>query len=146
MSDECLAFERALAGTDREARTALADHAMACPSCREQAVADRSLRALLAGVPRPELPPFFAQQCASRAPLAPSARPLGARDKAILRAYWVLTLVVGATVLARIEWSMATSPILAAWAAMAVATTLAPLLLLARLRGGLPALMRRMLG
>lgn len=109
---------------------------------QEQDAADRALRALFANVPRPELPPFFAQRCANRARRAIPASPLGARQRLILRVYWVLTLAVSAIVLLRTGWSSALTPAAGATAAVTLATVLVPILLLAGLRGGLVALMR----
>ncbi len=109
----------------------------------EQEAADRALRALFAGEPCPELPPFSAARCAARANLQASARPLGAGQRLVMRVYWALTLVVGAAVLARTGWPTALSPIVAAGALVSVAATLVPVLVFARMRGGLFALMRR---
>jgi hypothetical protein len=79
----------------------------------------------------------------------------------VLRAYWILTAVVAAAVSARIVWSLRAGsgggphafdslagipPVIAAGAVVALAAILTPVLLLAHLRGGLLALMRRMLG
>jgi hypothetical protein len=110
---------------------------------REQEVADRALRELFAGRPDPDLPPFFACRCAARAELSPSARPLGARERLIMRTYWALTLVIGGVVLARTDWPAAMSPVVAAGALLSIATTLLPVFLFARMRGGVCALMRR---
>ena len=66
---------------------------------REQETADRALRELFAGRPCPDLPPFFASRCAARAELQPSARPLGARERLVMRTYWALAAVVSGVVL-----------------------------------------------
>ena len=113
---------------------------------REQKIADRALRELFAGRPCPDLPPFFASRCAARAELQPSARPLGARERLLMRTYWVLTLVIAGVVLARTGWPAATSPVVAAGALLSIAATLLPVLFFARMRGGLFALMRRVMG
>jgi hypothetical protein len=115
-------------------------------SVEGQDVADRALRNLFAGARRPELPPFFAQRCARRASLPAPARPLGVRERAILRVYWVLTLVVACVVMARTEWPATVAPAIAAAAIGSAAVVLMPILLLVHLRGGVLALMRRVLG
>ena len=112
----------------------------------EQEVADRALRELFAGRPCPDLPPFFEHRLASRARLSPSARPLGARERLIMRAYWALTLVIGGVALARTDWPVAMSPVVAGGALLSIAATLLPVLFFARTRGGLFALMRRVVG
>jgi hypothetical protein len=109
----------------------------------EQETADRALRELFAGRPCPDLPPFFEYRLASRARLSPSARPLGARERLIMRAYWALTLVIGGVALVRTDWPAAMSPVVAAGALLSIAATVVPVLFFARLRGGLFALMRR---
>ncbi len=111
-----------------------------------QAVAERALRDLFAGARRPELPPFFAQRCARRASLPALARPLGVRERAILRVYWVLTLVVACVVIVRTEWPATVAPEVAVAAIVSAAVVLTPVLLLVHLRGGVLALMRRVLG
>ena len=111
---------------------------------REQKIADRALRELFAGRPCPDLPPFFASRCAARAELQPSARPLGARERLLMRTYWALALVIGGVVLVRTDWPAAMSPVVAAGALLSIAATLLPVLFFARMRGGLFALMRRM--
>jgi len=111
---------------------------------REQEIADRALRELFAGRPCPDLPPFFASRCAARAELQPSARPLGARERLLMRTYWALALVIGGVVLVRTDWPAAMSPVVAAGALLSIAATLLPVLFFARMRGGLFALMRRM--
>jgi hypothetical protein len=111
---------------------------------RAQEVADRALRELFAGRPCPDLPPFFASRCAARAELQPSARPLGARERLLMRTYWSLALVIGGVVLVRTDWPAAMSPVVAAGALLSIAATLLPVLFFARMRGGLFALMRRM--
>jgi hypothetical protein len=149
MSDGCRAFERRHAEAepaDAASRAAWADHLRACTSCREQDVADRALRAALASDRPPVLPPFFAERCASRARLVPSARPLGGRSRVVLRAYWVLAAVLGGLVLARIDWPTAIPDAVATGAVVTLAVVLSPVLLLAHLRGGLFQLVRRMLG
>ena len=113
---------------------------------REQEIADRALRELFAGRPCPDLPPFFASRCAARAELQPSARPLGARERLIMRTYWAFALVVSAVVLARTGWPIEVSPVVAAGALLSIAATLLPVLFFARTRGGLCALMRRVVG
>ena len=112
----------------------------------EQEIADRALRELFAGRPCPELPPFFEYRCAARADFSPSARPLGARERLIMRAYWALALLVSAAALARTDWPAAMSPVVAAGALLSIAATLLPVLFFARMRGGLFALMRRVMG
>jgi CHASE2 domain-containing sensor protein len=112
----------------------------------EQETADRALRELFAGRPCPGLPPFFEYRCAACAELQRSARPLGARERLIMRAYWVLTLVIAGVVLARTGWPIEVSPVVAAGALLSIATTLLPVLFFASLRGGLFALMRRVVG
>ena len=109
----------------------------------EQEIADRALRELFAGRPCPDLPPFFASRCAARAELQPSARPLGARERMIMRTYWALALVIACLVLARAGWPDAMSPVVAAGALLSIAATLLPVFFFARMRGGLFALMRR---
>jgi hypothetical protein len=111
-----------------------------------QDIADRALRDLFAGARRPELPPFFAPRCARRASLPSPGRPLSVRDRWILRAYWVLSLVVTCAVVARSDWPATFSPAIAAAAIVAAAVVLTPILLLVHLRGGVLALMRRVLG
>ena len=113
---------------------------------RAQEVADRALRELFAGRPCPDLPPFFASRCAARAELQPSARPLGARERLLMRTYWSLALVIGGVVLVRTDWPAAMSPVVAAGALLSIAATLLPVLFFARMRGGLFALMRRVVG
>jgi hypothetical protein len=113
----------------------------------EQEVADRALREVFAGQPRPELPPFFEYRCASRARRSPSARPLGARERLIMRAYWAaVTLIMCGVILARTDWPSEVSPIVATGALLSTATTAVPVLFFAHLRGGLFALMRRSMG
>jgi hypothetical protein len=161
MTEGCRAYEREGWSTDPALRAAWTDHMPACQSCREQDAADRALRELLGGAARPELPPFFAQQCASRARFVPSAAPLTARQRLVLRAYWILAAIVAYAVLAHVAWwfrtdagggsrllgsLVAVPPALAAAAAVTTATVLTPVFLLAHLRGGLLALMYRMLG
>lgn len=109
----------------------------------QQDVADRALRELFARADRPALPPFFAQRCASRASLPSAARPLGPRQRLIMRAYWLLTLVVSGVVIARAEWSAALSPAVAAALAVTVATIVTPIVLLLLVRGRFRALVRR---
>ncbi len=111
---------------------------------RAQEVADRALRELFAGRPCPDLPPFFASRCAARAELQPSARPLGARERLLMRTYWVLAVLGGVAVLVRTDWPAAMSPVVAAGALLSIAATLLPVVFFARMRGGLFALMRRM--
>jgi len=111
-----------------------------------QDIADRALRDLFAGARRPELPPFFAQRCARRASLPSPGRPLGVRERWILRVYWLFTLVVACVVMARTEWPATVAPAIAAAAIVSVAVVLTPILLLVHLRGGVLALMRRVLG
>jgi hypothetical protein len=100
----------------------------------------------LAGRPRPDLPPFFAHRCAARAEFSPTARPLGARERLIMRTYWALALVIGGLVLVRTNWPAAMSPVVAAGALLSIAATLLPILVFSRMRGGLFALMRRVMG
>jgi hypothetical protein len=123
----------------------MTDHLPACETIQEQEAADREWRGFFAGVKRPELPPFFAERCAVRARLGPSARPLSGAGRAILRAYWVLTATVGAAVFVRADWPTV-PPAMAAAAVLAATAVLAPAALLAHFRGGLLALMRRILG
>jgi hypothetical protein len=111
----------------------------------EQELADRALRELFAGRPCPDLPLFFASRCAARAELQPSARPLGARERFIMRAYWALALVVSGVVVVRAGWPAAMSPVVAAGALVSLAATLLPVFLFAAARGGPFALMRRMM-
>ncbi len=113
---------------------------------REQELADRALRELFAGRPCPDLPLFFASRCAARAELQPSARPLGARERFIMRAYWALALVVSVVVVGRVGWPAAMSPVVAAAAMLSIAVVLLPVYLFADARGGPFALMRRMMG
>jgi hypothetical protein len=113
---------------------------------REQEVADRALRELFAGRPCPDLPPFFASRCAARAELQPSARPLGARGRLIMRIYWALALVIGGVVLGRTGWPAAASPVVAAAAMLTIAMVLLPVFLFASTRGGVFTLMRRVMG
>jgi hypothetical protein len=164
MNEGCRAFEARRADahrSDAASQAAWGEHVQVCASCQEQEAADRALRGLLAGARRPDLPPFFAQRCASRARLAPSARPLGVRERGFLRAYWVLTAIVAVVVLVRVAWSFnaagqgrpqgfeslaAIPPVVGAAAAMSLAAVLTPILLLAQFRGGLFALLRRLWG
>jgi hypothetical protein len=113
---------------------------------REQEVADGALRRLFAGRPCPDLPPFFASRCAARAELSPAARPLGTRERLVMRTYWALALVTGGVVLVRTDWPAAMSPVVAAGALLSIAATLLPVVFFARMRGGLFALMRRVVG
>jgi len=113
---------------------------------REQEVADRALRELFAGRPCPDLPPFFAFRCAARAELPPAARPLGARERLIMRTYWALALVICGVVLVRIDWPAAMSPVVTAGGLLAIAATAMPVLVFARMRAGLFGLMRRVIG
>ena len=143
MSDVCRAFERLqdrARSTDREGHTQWAAHVRVCASCQEQDVADRTLRAALSGVRQPELP---AHRCASRIRSAPAAEPLNRRARAVLRAYWLLTLVVGIAVLARADWPTAIPAAVAVASAVVTLVVLVPVLLLARIGGGLLALLRR---
>ena len=112
----------------------------------EQEAADRALRELFAGRPCPELPPFFASRCAARAALSPPARPLGVRERLIMRIYWALALVVSFVVLARAGWPAAMSPVVAAAGILSIAVALLPVFLFASMRGGPTALMRRVMG
>jgi hypothetical protein len=112
----------------------------------EQEFADRALRELFAGRPCPDLPPFFAHRCAARADLQPSARPLGARERLIMRTYWAFALVIIGVVLARTGWPAALSPVVAAATMLSIAITLLPVFLFASMRGGPFALMRRIVG
>ncbi len=125
----------------------------------EQHIPDRALRELFAHADRPVLPPFFSQRCASRARLTPLARRLGRRQRLVLRAYWVLTLIVSGVVLMRLHvdptslvtalrtgWLATVAPGIAAAAIVCAAAVLTPILLLLRLRGGVLAVMRRVLG
>jgi len=148
MSDGCRAFEQQAhnAEMDPAGQSAWAAHLRSCRSCREQDTADRALRHLFAGARRPDLPPFFAERSARHARVAPAACPLTPRRRLLLRAYWVLTLVVSAVVLARTDWPATVPPAVAAGAVLTAATVLTPVLLLAHLRGGLRALMRRVAG
>jgi hypothetical protein len=109
----------------------------------QQAIADRALRELFAHADRPVLSPFFAQRCASRASLAPAARPLGPRQRLLMRAYWVLTLIVSGAVIARAEWPPTLTPAAAAALAVTVATIVTPTVLLLHVRGGFRRLVRR---
>jgi hypothetical protein len=113
---------------------------------REQETADRALRELFADWPCPDLPPFFEYRCTSRARLLPAARRLGARERLVMRTYWALTLVASGVALGRTGWPAAMSPVVAAGALVSLAATLLPVLFFARLRGGLFALMRRVMG
>jgi len=149
MTDTCGAFEgrRALCDSAHpKGQADWADHVRACGPCQEQEAADRALRDLFAGSHRPDVPPFFAQRCANHAPLIPPARPLGARERVLLRAYWVATLIVGAVMVLRADFPAAVSPVVAAGAIVTTGAVLAPILLLAHLRGGLLTLMRRVVG
>jgi len=109
----------------------------------QQEIADRALRELFAHADRPALPPFFAERCASRASLSPMARPLGPRQRLLLRAYWVLTLIVSGAVIAQTEWSAAQSPAVAAALAVTVATVATPIALLLHARNRSRGLARR---
>ncbi len=111
-----------------------------------QEIADRALRELFAGRPCPDLPACFASRCAARAELQPAARPLGARERLIMRTYWALAVVIGGVVLARSGWPAAMSPVVAAGAMLSIGIALLPVLFFARLRGGPFALMRRVAG
>jgi hypothetical protein len=113
---------------------------------REQEFADRALRELFAGQPRPELPPFFASRCARRAEITLSCRPLSAAERALLRGYWAVTAIVGTAMLVRIDWRAQLVPIVSVGATLSIGLTLLPLLLFAQVRGGLCALMRRVAG
>jgi hypothetical protein len=111
----------------------------------EQEVADRALRELFAGRPCPDVPPFFEYRCASRARRCPSARPLGASERHIMRIYCALTLVICGMVLARVRWPTEVSPIVATGALVSAAITAVPVLFFAHLRSGLFAPMRRLM-
>jgi len=147
MPDRCRAFERRVQDPRSHAARQVAwkDHLRSCASCRAQEAADRALRGLYANAARPELPPRFAERCASRArrAAAPACAP-GARQRLILRAYWVLALAISAVVLVRTSWP-ALTPLAGAAAAVTLATILVPVLLLASLRGGVLVLVRRVL-
>jgi hypothetical protein len=113
---------------------------------REQELADRALRELFAGRPCPELPPSFALRCARRADLVAACRPLGAAERLTLRAYWATTAVVSVAMLTRTQWPLGLSPIVTAAAMASIAIVLLPVFLFAARRGGLFALMRRVMG
>ena len=124
----------------------MSDDRMSHDQRHEQEAADRVLREFFAGRTRPDLPPFFASRCAARAEFSPTARPLGASERLIMRAYWALALVIGGVVLARADWPAAMSPVVEAGALLSIAATLLPVLVFSRMRGGLFALMRRLTG
>ena len=63
-----------------------------------------------------------------------------------MRAYWVMTVIVGAVMVLRADFPAAVSPVVAAGAMVTTVAVLAPILLLAHLRGGLLTLMRRVVG
>jgi hypothetical protein len=63
----------------------------------------------------------------------------------VLRLYWALTLIVSGVVLLRTDWPASMPPAVAAGMALTAAAVVVPILLFARLCGGLLALMRRML-
>ena len=60
---QCASERRA----DPARRDAWEEHLRSCSSCQAQDLADRALRSLLGGLPRPQLPPGFAERCANRA-------------------------------------------------------------------------------
>ncbi len=71
----CPDFDRASVAAWRSEpahRAAWEEHLRLCPSCRDQDVADRALRDVLAAVRHPQLPPGFADRCAARASRRPS--------------------------------------------------------------------------
>ena len=145
-SGECREFERRDGfGRGGRRETAWREHLWSCPSCREQDAADRALRALFAGARPPEPSPSFARRCASRARRIPPASPLGVRPRLVLRLYWALAAAVTAAVMLRTDWPALLSSSLAPAAAVALATVVVPVLLLARLRGGVLTLLRHML-
>jgi len=149
MTDTCGAFEgrRALYDSAHpKGQADWADHVRACGPCQEQEAADRALRDLFAGSHRPDLPPYFAQRTANRTALIPPAGSLGVRARTFLRAYWVMTVIVGAVMVLRADFPAAVSPVVAAGAMVTTVAVLAPILLLAHLRGGLLTLMRRVVG
>jgi hypothetical protein len=122
------------------------DDRRAADQRREQEVADRALREFFAGRPRPDLPPFFAARCAARVDLTPSIKPLGRRWRIALRAYWVLTLIIGGGLLARTEWPPDVSPAVSAGLLLSMVVTAVPVVFFAHLRGGLFELLRRVAG
>jgi hypothetical protein len=70
IAGRCPEFDRESAAARRAnpARQAAWEaHLRSCSSCQGQDVADRALRALLGAVAHPQLPPGFAERCASRA-------------------------------------------------------------------------------
>ena len=69
VAGRCPEFDRysAEAPGDEVRRAAWEEHLQSCASCKAQELADRALRAVLGSLPRPRLPPSFAQGCASRA-------------------------------------------------------------------------------
>ncbi len=78
MAGSCPEFDRESAAAWRAEPARLAaweGHLRSCPSCRDQDVADRALRDLLATVRRPKLPPGFADRCAARASCRRSTAP-----------------------------------------------------------------------
>jgi hypothetical protein len=111
-----------------------------------QALMDGELRSHFAAVPPPSLPPSFADRCARRAAARPSALPLDPRRRFALRAYWCLAALVSAVVLVRIDWPAgAPTGLTMTFGAIALLVAL-PVLLLARLRGGLFPFVLRLLG
>ena len=148
MTDHCGAFECwcARAPGDPASRAAWNDHVRACTSCREQETADRALRVAFAACPHRPLSPFFAKRCASHAPFGPRARPLGRRERTILRAYWVVALIGAGLIVAWVGRPASIPP--AAVTAMGIAALVVgtPVVLLAWLRGGLFRFARRVLG
>lgn len=107
---------------------------------------DTALRAHFSTVPRPVVPPFFAERCARRAFAPASAMPLGPRQRLALRAYWCLAAALSLSLLLRADWPSPLPP--GPTAALAAASFLValPVFLLARLRGGLFSFALRVLG
>lgn len=107
---------------------------------------DAVLRAHFSAVPRPALPPFFAQHCAGRALARAGALALSRRQRLALRAYWVGAATISVSLLLRADWPM-TLPIGLTVALAVIAFLVAlPVVLLARLRGGLFSFALRVLG
>jgi len=108
-------------------------------------VADRALRFLFAGAPRPRVAPLSRRWAGDPLPPPASASLPGRRGRAALRLYWALALAAAAALLPSPAWPASLPASLGVAAASAVGAVLVPIALLARLRGGAFELACRML-
>ncbi len=107
---------------------------------------DAALLAHFSAVPRPVLPPFFAERCARRAVARAGALPLSPRKRLALRAYWGSAAMLSLFLLLRADWPTGLpAGLTVALAAISFLVAL-PVFLLARLRGGLFSFALRVLG